>query len=201
MCLAQQQYKQSDEAKAKNASYDSLNDRYKRWTSEDLDRTGEMDRINQQVSQREAEFNQAKEQQLRKYGWRPESELAQQSSTGPNLRLGTMGGRPGPNGQQQFNARGVQGVINMNPTIQGIQRQQFNSDKMRQDLTRQAALKRVESGVYQRPNITADTPTTQAAVIGGASSRVAKGSTSGGTRGGTGTPRNGPTGVKLNIGT
>ena len=170
MCLAKQQYKSSDKAKAKGQAYEQMNDRYKRWTEEDLRSSGQMDQINQQVSAKESEFNQAKEAQMRRMGWRPDN----------TFRAG----------------------LNPYPYLGIIQRQKFNADKMRQDLMREAALKRVESGVYQRTNITSDTPSQQVSVIGGASSRAASGSTSGVSRGGRGSdPRTGPTGVKLNIGT
>lgn len=202
MCLAKQQYKSSDEAKAKGQAYDQMNDRYKRWTEEDLQRTGQMDRINERVSAKEAEFNQAKETAMRRYGWRPQSELEaarqqQQNNAASGLRLGT--GRSGTLGQQNALATAA---IMRNPMLQMIQSQKFNADQMRRDLMREAALKRVESGVYSRTNITADTPSQQVSVIGGASSRASSGSTSGVSRGGTSSnPRTGPTGVKLNIGT
>lgn len=202
MCLAKQQYKSSDEAKAKGQAYEQMNDRYKRWTEEDLQRTGQMDRINQQVSAKESEFNQAKETQMRRWGWRPESETAafrqqSQQSAASGLRLGT--GRSGTLGQQ---SNALRAGLNSTPYISAIQSQKFNADKMRQDLMREAALKRVESGVYSRTNITADTPSQQVSVVGGASSRASSGSTSGVSRGGRGSdPRTGPTGVKLNIGT
>lgn len=171
MCLAKQQYKPSDEAKAKSQAYEQMDDRYKRWTEEDLRSSGQMDQINQQVSAKEAEFNKARETALRGLS---------------NMRGGTLG-------QQDPVATAL--AMRKVPG-------QFNADQMRRDLMREAALKRVESGVYSRQNITADTPSQQVSVIGGASSRAASGSTSGVSRGGRGSdPRTGPTGVKLNIGT
>lgn len=205
MCLAKQQYKQSDEAKAKGQAYEQMDDRYKRWTEEDLQRTGQMDQINKQVAAKEAEFNQAKEAQMRRMGWRPQAEIdaarqQQQQSAASGLRLGT--GRSGTLGQQGNLARAARSNVKANPMLSMIQSQKFNADQMRRDLMREAALKRVESGVYSRTNITADTPSQQVSVIGGASSRASSGSTSGVSRGGTGSnPRTGPTGVKLNIGT
>lgn len=191
MCLAKQQYKQSDEAKARGQAYEQMDDRYKRWSEEDLQRTGQMDQINAQVAAKETEFNQAKEAQMRRLGWRPQSE-----SAASGLRLGS--GQSGTVGQsRRLNA------FNINKfALASIGSKQFNADQMRRDLMREASLKRVESGVYSRTNITSDTPSQQVSVIGGASSRASSGSTSGVSRGGTGSnPRTGPTGVKLNIGT
>lgn len=205
MCLAKQQYKQSDEAKAKGQAYEQMNDRYKRWTEEDLQRTGQMDQINKQVAAKEAEFNQAKEAQMRRMGWRPQAEIdaarqQQQKSAASGLRLGT--GRSGTLGQQSSLVLAARSNVKANPMLAIVQGQKFNADQMRRDLMREAALKRVESGVYSRTNITADTPSQQVSVIGGASSRASSGSTSGVSRGGTGSnPRTVPTGVKLNIGT
>ena len=205
MCLAKQQYKTSDEAKGRNASYENLNPNYKRWTDEDLQRTGKLDAINQRVSAAEAEFNKAKEAEMRKVGWRPQSEIdaakQQQQSMASGLRL--PGGRSsGTFAMRSPAASAALSNPRMSPQLAMIQKQTFNADQMRRDLMREAALKRIEKGVYNRPNITADTPSQQVSVIGGASSRASSGSTSGVSRGGTGSnPRTGPTGVKLNIGT
>ena len=174
MCIAtnSKQYKQSDEAKAKGQAYEQMDDRFKRWTEEDLRSSGQMDRINERVSEAEAAFNK-------------ERDAHRQVANQRNAGMGSVR----PSAFQTL----------MAPSLTS---REFDAGKMRQDLMREAALKRVESGVYSRTNITSDTPSQQVSVIGGASSRASSGSTSGVSRGGTGSnPRTGPTGVKLNIGT
>lgn len=203
--LKQQSYQTSKDTDLRNRAYDQLNDRYKRWTTETLQRSGEMDRINQQVSSREAEFNKTRERAMRNVGWRPESETRSQlpSPTSPlsQLRLG-RGGQSGTAASQGAALSAGFSSPQSNPLLRDIMSYRFDADALRRDLMREAALKRVESGVYSRTNITADTPSQQVSVIGGASRRASSGSTSGVSRGGTGSnPSTGPTGVKLNIGT
>lgn len=185
------QYETSDDRKARNQQYEQgLNDNYRRWTKEDLQRTGQMDRINERVAEAEAAFNKERDAQIAKL-----------TPKAPQPVKSPFGVMPGRANTGTAPARAPQPTPQQAMMIKNLQRQQFNADQMRRDLMREASLKRVESGVYSRQNITADSAPSQVSVIGGASGRRPRGSTSGGARGGNGTPTTGSTGVKLNIGT
>lgn len=169
MCTVPGNYSQSDEAKSRNQGYDQMDDRYRRWTQEDLQRTGQLDQINSQVQAAEQAFNQRKSQALASYS----------------------------------NVNPLQGGYLMSiVAADKINRQNFNAGQMREDLIREAALKRIESGVYNRPVSGADTQAPQQAVsvIGGGSGK-GRASTSG-VASSTRPPgtNSSPTGVKLNIG-
>jgi hypothetical protein len=165
MCTVPGNYSQSDQAKSRNQGYDQMDERYRRWTQEDLQRTGQLGGIDSQVQASEQRFNQQKQSMV----------SAEQNRT-PSL-LSSM-------------------------RLMQLNKQTFNADQMRQDLIREAALKRIESGVYNRPTGGADSVAPQQAVsvIGGGS-----GKSRGGTSGVASSTRppatnSSPTGVKLNIG-